>query len=231
DDGEMARMPDLEHFAERHGLMIVTIAELIDYRLQNERLVRPASSGRVRPLGLDVDFQAKVYVTDTEDAEYLALSVGDVAAASERGDPVLVRVQAMCPVGDPFVTRSCDCGWQLRESLRAIAKEGLGTFLYVVPRARTSLLASFDAHVLHTHKGEMGALRDFGLGAQVLHDLGLKRIRMLTNNPKKIAGLAGFGIEVAERVPIEQTTSENATWLAGRREREGYLVSIEGKKP
>jgi 3,4-dihydroxy 2-butanone 4-phosphate synthase/GTP cyclohydrolase II len=90
--------------------------------------------------------------------------------------------------------------------------------------------SAFEAHVLHAPRSDAGALRDFGLGAQVLHDIGLKRIRLLTNNPKKIAGLTGFGIEVVERVPIEQTTSENAPWLAGRREREGYLLSIEGKK-
>ncbi|HKA87151.1 MAG TPA: 3,4-dihydroxy-2-butanone-4-phosphate synthase [Haliangiales bacterium] len=230
DDGEMARMPDLEKFAAHHGLMIVTIAELIDYRLQNERLVRPTGLSKVRPLGFDVDFDARVYITDVEDTEYLALTIGDVRAAAERGESILVRVQSMCPIGDPFTTRSCDCGWQLRESMRTMAKEGRGAFLYVHSRSRTSLLHAFESHVLHSPRGDAGALRDFGLGAQVLHDLGLKRIRLLTNNPKKIAGLTGFGIEVVERVPIEQTTSENAPWLVGRREREGYLLSIEGKK-
>jgi 3,4-dihydroxy 2-butanone 4-phosphate synthase/GTP cyclohydrolase II len=230
DDGEMARMPDLEKFAAEHGLMIVTVADLIDYRLQNERLVRSTRQSPVRPLGLDVDFDARVYVTDVEDTEYLALTVGDVRAAAARGESVMVRVQSMCPIGDPFNPRSCDCGWQLRDSLRTMAKEGLGALLYVHSRSRTSLLHAFESHVLHGPRGDAGALRDFGLGAQVLHDIGLKRIRLLTNNPKKIAGLTGFGIEVVERVPIEQTTSENAPWLAGRREREGYLLSIEGKK-
>ena len=230
DDGEMARMPDLERFAAAHGLLIVSIAELIDYRLQNERLVHASRAGKVRPLGLDTDFDARVYTTDVEDTEYLALTIGDVRGMAERGESVLVRVQSMCPIGDVFNTRSCDCGWQLRDSLRTMAQAGLGALLYVHSRSRTSVASAFDAHVLHAPRSDAGALRDFGLGAQVLHDLGLKRIRLLTNNPKKIAGLTGFGIEVVERVPIEQTTSENAPWLAGRREREGYLLSIEGKK-
>jgi 3,4-dihydroxy 2-butanone 4-phosphate synthase/GTP cyclohydrolase II len=234
DDGQMARMPDLERFAEEHGLLIVSIAELIDYRLQNERLVHRLSSG---PLHLGAaGFTAHVFGSDVEDTEYLALVLGDPAAAAARGDALLVRVQSMCPVGDVFASPACDCRWQLDESLRTIAAEGRGVFLYVHPRSRTSLRGSFDAHVLHAPRGDApaatGALRDFGLGAQVLADLGVRRIRLLSNNPKKIAGIAGYGIEVVERVPIEAApTSENVGWLRERREREGHLlVALRGQK-
>jgi 3,4-dihydroxy 2-butanone 4-phosphate synthase / GTP cyclohydrolase II len=234
EDGTMARMPDLEEFAEQHGLMILTIADLIDYRMQTERLVRRVSSGALRPAVADVpEFAAHVYQSDVEDNEYLALVLGDLGGAAA-GEPVLVRVQSICPVGDAFAANTCDCQWQLREALRAIAAEGRGVFLYVHPRSRTSLATNFDEHVLHVKgdkgPGAPGALRDFGLGAQVLADLGVRRIRLLSNNPKKIAGIAGYGIEVTERVPIEASAQgESASWLRERREREGYLISIAGK--
>jgi 3,4-dihydroxy 2-butanone 4-phosphate synthase/GTP cyclohydrolase II len=240
DDGQMARMPDLERFAEQHDLLIVSIAELIDYRLQNERLVQRLSSGPLRPgiSNLPAEFMAHVFGSDVEDTEYLALVLGDPATAAARGESVLVRVQSMCPVGDVFASRACDCHWQLEEALRTIAKEGRGVFLYVHPRSRMSLRSTFEAHVLHTTRGDgqvpaTGALRDFGLGAQVLAELGVRKIRLLSNNPKKIAGIAGFGIEVVERVPIEAApTSENSGWLRDRREREGHLlVALRGGSP
>jgi 3,4-dihydroxy 2-butanone 4-phosphate synthase/GTP cyclohydrolase II len=239
DDGSMARLPDLERFADQHGITILTIADLIDYRLRHERLVARVHSGKLSPALLGpspVEMDAHVYASDVEDNEYLALALGDVAGAGERGEAVLVRVQSMCPVGDVFASRACDCEWQLREALRTIATTGLGVFLYVMPRARASLVNAFAEHVLHV--GEQAehpsatprALRDFGLGAQVLHDLGVRKIRLLSNNPKKIAGLTGFGIDVVERVPIEaEKTQENAGWLKGR-EREGHLVSLAKKK-
>jgi 3,4-dihydroxy 2-butanone 4-phosphate synthase/GTP cyclohydrolase II len=231
DDGQMARMPDLERFAEEHGLLIVSIAELIDYRLQNERLVRCASSGTVRPgIVPGVELVGHVFASDVEDNEYLALVVGDPAAAAARAESVLVRVQSMCPVGDVFATRTCDCQWQLAEALRAIVQEGCGVLLYVYPRGRTSLVTTFETHVLHGPRpiGEAGSgtLRDFGLGAQVLAELGVRKIRLLSNNPKKIAGIGGFGIEVVERVAIEAApTTENVGWLRERREREGHLLT------
>src|SRR5699024_5115468 len=160
-------------------------------------------SGYLRPAMLPgVELAAHTFASAVEDTEYLALVAGDPAAAAERGESVLVRVQSMCPVGDVFASTACDCAAQLEEALRVIAKEGLGVFLYVPPRSRTSLVGSFDAHVLHKKDagpgGPPGALRDFGLGAQVLADLGVRKIRLLSNNPKKIAGIAGYGIEVIE---------------------------------
>jgi 3,4-dihydroxy 2-butanone 4-phosphate synthase/GTP cyclohydrolase II len=240
DDGQMARMPDLELFAEKHGLMILTIADLIDYRLQAERLVKRRASGKMRPgiSGASHEFDAHVYAGEVEDNEYLALVCGDVERQSRLGEPVLVRVQSMCPVGDVFASRSCDCEVQLREALRTIVTQGCGVFLYVYPRTRTSLALAFEQHVLHVGPAaELGAqgssaLRDFGLGAQVLADLGLHKIRLLSNNPKKIAGIGGYGIEVVERVPLAVTvTQENVGWLEDRREREGYLLPVADGSP
>jgi 3,4-dihydroxy 2-butanone 4-phosphate synthase/GTP cyclohydrolase II len=224
DDGEMARMPDLEKFGAEHGLMILTIAELIDYRLQNERLIKKAASGTLKPAVVaPAEFQAHVYHSDVEDNEYLALVLGDVANAEK----CLVRVQSVCPIGDPFGSPDCDCETQLRLALRAIATEKLGVFLYVYPRARTSLVTAFNEHVLHNKPASPrqpdGALRDFGLGAQVLADLGLRKIRLLSNNPKKIAGIGGYGIEVVERVPIEVESAANAAWLSER----GHIISLK----
>ncbi|MFH0903221.1 MAG: 3,4-dihydroxy-2-butanone-4-phosphate synthase [Pseudomonadota bacterium] len=232
DDGNMARMPDLEEFGAKHGLMILSVADLVEYRLQAERLVRRVSSGKLRPemLGGSVELQAHVFVAEADGSEFLALVCGDVESAAARNEPVLVRVQSSCPIGDVFASRSCDCEWQLRQALRVIAAEGRGVFLYACPRPRTSLLASFEEHVLHLgrrHDPSRPALREFGLGAQVLASLGIRQIRLLSNNPKKIAGIAGFGIEVVERVPIEATaTIDNAGWLREKREREGHLLSL-----
>ncbi len=231
DDGQMARMPDLEAFAQKHGLMILTIADLIDYRLQSERLVRRVAEGPFRPGSIPEapGFTAYAYASDVEENEYLALVKGDLAGSS---DPVLVRVQSMCPVGDVFAATTCDCDAQLRAALRAIAAEGRGVFLYVYPRARTSLVRAFESHVLHKPSDAPpqapGALREFGLGAQVLADLGLRKVRLLSNNPKKIAGLGGFGIEVVERVAMDTSaaSAEAAGWLRDRRDREGYLVPV-----
>jgi 3,4-dihydroxy 2-butanone 4-phosphate synthase/GTP cyclohydrolase II len=230
DDGQMARVADLEKLAAEHDLLIVSIAELIDFRLQNERLVRRASAGPLRPGFLPVggELAGHVFVSDVEDTEYLALVAGDPASAAARGESVLVRVQSMCPVGDAFGSRSCDCRWQLEESVAMMMREGTGVLLYVHPKGRTSLAASFESHVLHTPRIEQGGtLRDFGLGAQVLAELGVRKIKLLSNNPKKIAGIGGYGIEVVERVPIEATvTSENRDWLRERRERDGHLLSV-----
>jgi len=210
EDGEMARMPDLEEFSAKHGIMVLTIADLIAYRLQQEMIVERRSAGQMRPamLGPGEPFQAYVYGTSVEEAEYLALVRGDVRAAAREGRDVLVRVQAMSPVSDAFGVGPAEP--QLRGALRAIDQAGVGVFLYVYPKGRTSLLDSFERHVLRkreeSHKrvtGQSEVLRDFGLGAQVLADLGCRRIRLMSNNPRRIAGLEGFGIEVVDRVPID----------------------------
>jgi 3,4-dihydroxy 2-butanone 4-phosphate synthase/GTP cyclohydrolase II len=205
EDGEMARRPELEAFAQKHGLLLLSVADLIAYRLQRERIVRCQATGALRPgsLGPGEPFVAHYYDTEVEDTEYLALVRGDVAAASAAGDVVLVRVAALDPLADPFDLRP-----DLDAALQAIDAAGLGVLLYVFNRGRTQLGKSFERLVLQRESaplsvgGASDALRDFGLGAQVLSDLGCSKIRLMMWSDRKIPGLEGFGIEVVERVPI-----------------------------
>ena len=214
DDGEMARMPDLEVFSRQHGVRIVSVADLIAYRLQHEHIVQRRSSGRLRPgvLGAGAPFEAHLYGAQVEDTEYLALVRGDVRGAGEAGRPVLVRVQSLCPIGDPLGTRP-----ELPAALAAIDRAEAGVFLYVLNRPRTSFARVFDRQVAEAAPsgaasrdadgpppaGQSDVLRDFGLGAQVLADLGCRKIRLMSNTERKIVGIEGFGIEVVERVPID----------------------------
>jgi len=208
EDGEMARRPELEQFAAKHGLLLLSVADMIAYRLQRERIVERKASGAMRPgsLGPGEPFAAHYYSTEVEDTEYLALVRGDVAGVAAAGGTVLVRVAAMDPLVDPFDLRP-----DLRHALAAIDEAGVGVLLYVVHRNRTRLGASFERVVLHRDTrasatelaGQTSeALRDFGLGAQVLADLGCKKIRLMMWSDRKIAGLEGFGIEIVERVAI-----------------------------
>ncbi|HWE31420.1 MAG TPA: 3,4-dihydroxy-2-butanone-4-phosphate synthase [Polyangia bacterium] len=233
DDGSMARMPDLERFAVQHQLRILSIADLIEYRLQQESLVEKAATAPLMPTlpGVTADFTAHVYTTPVEKTEYLALTMGDVRS----GDPVLVRVQTACFPGDVFGSAACDCGAQLAAALQAIERAGRGVLLYVIPSGRHSLLGDFKAHVLHEETARVAGrehkLRDFGLGAQVLSALGVKDLRLLTNNPKKIAGLEGYGMCVVERVPLEMpATRHNLALMRDKRDREGHLFSVETKE-
>ncbi len=203
DDGEMARMPDLEEFGKKHSLLVLSVADMIAYRLRHERIVRQQAVGALRPgsLGPGDPFTAYYYQTEVEDTEYLALVRGDVAAVSAAGGDVLVRVAVMDPLADPFVLRP-----DLHAALDAIDEAGLGVLLYVMARSRMSLGASFERLVLQRQAppatGASEAIRDFGLGAQVLADLGCKRIRLIMYSDRKIPGLEGFGIEVVERVRV-----------------------------
>jgi 3,4-dihydroxy 2-butanone 4-phosphate synthase/GTP cyclohydrolase II len=207
EDGEMARRPELEQFAAKHDLLLLSVADMIAYRLLRERIVRRQGTGALRPgtLGPGEPFTAHYYDTLVDDTEYLALVRGDVAAVSASGKPVLVRVAAMDPLGDPFVLRP-----DLLAALEAIDHEGVGVLLYVVNRSRARLGPAFERLVLQRARDTVAniqqdsseALRDFGLGAQVLADLGLNRIRLMMWSDRKIAALEGFGIEVVERIPI-----------------------------
>jgi len=217
EDGTMARRPDLERFSAEHALPILSIADLIEYRLRHESLVQRAREGMMRVAcreGEDIPFRAIGYTTLVEETEYLALVLGQPSGVR----PVLVRVQLACVPGDVFSSRSCDCGGLLRQALRRIAEEGEGVFLYIFPARRASIIRDLETHVLHTPTPAAEAaarqpLRDFGLGAQVLADLGLRRIRLLTNHPKKIVGLEAFGIEIAECVPIEVPSADRPLHL------------------
>jgi 3,4-dihydroxy 2-butanone 4-phosphate synthase/GTP cyclohydrolase II len=231
DDGTMARMPDLEKFAAHHGLRILSIADLIEYRLQQESLVERVVEARLTPSlpGVSAEFEASVYATPVEKTEYLALVLGKVST----GGPVLVRVQTACFPGDVFGSASCDCGAQLRAALQAIERDGRGVLLYVFPSGRQSLVNDVRAHVLHEENarviGREHKLRDFGLGAQVLSQLGVRDLRLLTNNPKKIVGLEGYGMCVVERVPLEMPpTRHNVALMRDKRDREGHLFTISG---
>jgi 3,4-dihydroxy 2-butanone 4-phosphate synthase / GTP cyclohydrolase II len=205
DDGEMARLPDLEALATQHGLGIVRIADLIQHRLSRELLVHRVAQGTVRPRGggLRGEYQAYLYRTDVEDTEYLALVLGDVT----RGSPALVRVQTASLLRDVFGMGSSGFGLSPTTWLRPIEQEGRGVLVYVIPRG---VLGAPSGRGMFGEEGASAPpapavaeppLRDFGLGAQVLVHLGLRTIRLLTDNPRRIAGLEGYGIHVAECVP------------------------------
>ena len=204
DDGSMARMPDLEQFAEEHGLGILTIAQLIEYRVQRESLVRQSSKATVVPAGLEGEFEVVSFKTEVSDAQYLALVLGDVRNAD---GAVPVRMHRACTPGDVFGINNCTCAENKRRALQMIEQAGVGVFVYILP-GQVDLSAQVQSHVIGGvmpgSKGEgiPPELRDFGLGAQVLANLGLSRISLITNNPKRIIGLRAFGLEVAEQVAL-----------------------------
>ncbi|MEZ4294271.1 MAG: 3,4-dihydroxy-2-butanone-4-phosphate synthase [Polyangiaceae bacterium] len=214
DDGTMARMPDLEKFAKKHGMLILTVADLIQYRLQTERLVRKASERAVRLDGTGSVWNATVYEILGEQRQFFALSKGNVRT----DEPVLCRVHSGSLLADLFSSTPFDGGSNLREAIAAIENAGAGVVLYIPPKG--DLVAELEgiAKGAATEKGkekdkekgrgtgedqgQQWTLREFGLGAQVLSDLGVHKLRLLTNNQPKIAGLTGFGLEVVERVPL-----------------------------
>jgi 3,4-dihydroxy 2-butanone 4-phosphate synthase/GTP cyclohydrolase II len=232
DDGTMARMPDLEKFAEKHGLRIVSIADIIAYRLKKDRLVRRMVE-TVVPTKHGGEFRAIAYENDVDSHEHLALVRGEISG----DDPVLVRVHSECLTGDVFGSERCDCGEQLKASLKMIAKEGRGVFLYMHQEGRgIGLVNKLKAYKLqdggldtveaNEKLGFKADLRDYGIGAQILVDLGVKKMRMMTNNPKKIKGLEGYGLEVVERVPIEtHPHDKNVKYLKVKKEKMGHILS------
>ena len=216
DDGEMARMPDLVTFAQLHGLPVLRIADLIEYRLSQEVLVHRVADAQVRPHlpGLSKDFRASVYTTDVEETEYLAFVLGQPRPEQ----PTLVRVQTASVLRDAFSTSADPAAASVGASLRMIEEAGRGVLLYVFPRGRASLLADFEAQLgaagaqggaapkplVTTAVGASAGnrLRDFGLGAQVLADLGCGKIRLMTNNPRRVVGASGYGLDIVECLPI-----------------------------
>jgi 3,4-dihydroxy 2-butanone 4-phosphate synthase/GTP cyclohydrolase II len=233
DDGTMARMPDLEIFAEEHGLKIVTIADLINFRMQHESLVHRAASATV-PTYYGGEFKLIVYENVVNDSEHLALVKGDI----QPDDEVLVRVHSECLTGDVFASERCDCGDQLHAAMHMVEKEGKGAIVYMRQEGRgIGLKNKIRAYDLQEHGRdtveaniELGFkpdLRDYGIGAQILVDLGIRKMRLLTNNPKKIVGLQGYGVEVVDRVPIEIKPTENSiTYLTTKKRKMGHLLDI-----
>ena len=235
DDGTMARMGDLEIFAREHDLKIATIADLVAYRLREDTLVARAAEARV-PTEHAGEFKAVVYSNSVDKLEHIALVKGDVAAA----DTVLVRVHSECLTGDVFGSSRCDCGLQLNAAMKMIDQEGCGILLYMRQEGRgIGLVNKLKAYCLQDEEGvdtveanhRLGFksdLRDYGIGAQILRDLGIKKMTILTNNPKKIVGLEGYGIEVVKRLPLEmQAGKENKQYLMCKRDRMGHLIAVE----
>ena len=233
EDGTMARLPDLGRFAERHGLKILTVRDLIRHRLRNDRLIR--REGQTRLPTVHGEFTAIVYENILDGSDCIALVKGIV----DDGEPVLVRMHSECLTGEVFGSLRCDCAEQLRAAMQAVEQEGRGVIVYIRQEGRgIGLTNKIKAYALQdqgrdtVEANELLGFppdpRDYGIGAQILADLGLRKIRLLTNNPQKRAGLEGYGLQVVERVPIEiPPNSENYSYLKTKRHRLGHLLNLE----
>lgn len=235
DDGSMARLEDLQRFASRHEIDIVSLAEIIRYRLERERLVHAVAEAQL-PSRFTDNGKIVVYDNEVDHAKHLAYVIGKLDVEK----PVLVRVHSECLTGDVLASKRCDCGEQLEKAMRIIAAEGSGVLLYLRQEGRGIGLENkirayalqeqgMDTVEANNHLGFKDDSRDYGIGVQILADLGIRKIRLLTNNPKKIVGIVGtqgFGMEVVERVPIEVTPNkDNERYLQTKRDKLGHILN------
>ncbi len=232
DDGTMARMPELLEFAKHHNLKIVTIKDLIGFRMRAERFVRRVSTTKL-PTEFGGEFTVIAYANDVDANVHLALVKGEI----KHDDDVLVRVHSECLTGDVFGSKRCDCGEQLHRALQKIKENGKGVILYMRQEGRgIGLVNKLKAYELqdkgldtveaNIKLGFKPDLRDYGIGAQILVDLGVRKMRLMTNNPKKIIGLEGYGLKVVERVPVETNPHErNLVYLKTKKKKLGHMLS------
>jgi 3,4-dihydroxy 2-butanone 4-phosphate synthase/GTP cyclohydrolase II len=238
DDGTMARIPELEKFAQEHGLLIISIADLIRYRRHREKLVRRVSEARIPTK--HGDFTAYVFESIIDGTEHMAFVYGDVAGR----DNVLVRVHSECLTGDVFGSMRCDCGLQLDMAMETIANEGAGVVVYLRGhegrgiglghkiRAYTLQDQGRDTVEANVELGFPPDSREYGIGSQMLVDLGVSTMRIMTNNPSKYGGLEGYGLEIVERVPLHVLPNEeNIRYLRTKQEKMGHLLGIEDETP
>jgi len=238
DDGTMARMPDLEKFAAKHQLKVATVADIIAYRMRTESFVHQAAETILpTPYG---EFRAIAFVNDIDNLEHIALVKGQIHPDRE----VLVRVHSQCLTGDVFGSYRCDCGMQLEKAMQIVQNQGLGVILYLQQEGRGIGLANkikayalqdkgFDTVEANNELGFEADLRDYGVGAQILSALGIRKMRLMTNNPKKLVGLEGYGLEITGRMPIEvEPRPENLKYLVTKCQKLGHLINLkESLKP
>ncbi len=236
EDGSMARIPDLLRISERFNLRMITVRDLIEFRMQREKLVQRVVSTRLPTK--HGEFRLHLYRSDTDQKEHIALVRGEIRA----DEPTLVRVHSECLTGDVFGSLRCDCNEQLMAALSMVAAAGSGVVVYMRQEGRgiglvNKLMAyklqdgGLDTVEANEKLGFRADLRDYGIGAQILRDLGVRRIRLLTNNPRKVVGLNGYGLDIVERVPLEvQPNLVNERYLTTKRDKLGHLILVDRKK-
>lgn len=234
DDGTMARMPSLQKFSEKHGIGICTTADLIEYRMRTESFVKRAAE-TVIPTSFAGDFKAVVYENDVDELLHIAMVKGEI----DPEKPILVRVHSECLTGDIFGSLRCDCGEQLHKAMAMMESEDSGVLLYIRQEGRgIGLVNKLKAYALqdqgldtvqaNERLGFKPDLRNYGIGAQILSDLGIKKMRLITNNPKKMVGLGGYGLEIVEQVPIEVEPNKfNKCYLECKKIKMGHLLNID----